>query len=181
MGCCSEGETVHNKKMKKYDVDLTLMARVIDNHKGQAGSLVTVLQKVQDIYGYLPPSVLRHIAEEMEIKPAKVYGVATFYSQFRLKPVGKYLILLCRGTACHVNGSERIETVICQELNIRPGDTTKDGLITLNNVACLGCCSLAPVMMINERVYGPLTPDGALQIIRDLYVQERQVKEGGVG
>lgn len=179
MGCCCEGEKILEKQFKDSEVDLTLLTKVLDEYKGQAGSLVTVLQKAQDIYGYLPLAVLRHIAEEMGVKPAKVYGVATFYTQFRLKPVGKYVILLCQGTACHVNGSERIETAICQELKIKPGETTEDGLMTLTNVACLGCCSLAPVMMINGQAYGPLTPDRALDIIKDLYAQEKQVKEGG--
>lgn len=180
MGCCCANEN-KLEQIDNHDLDLSRLAEVLDIYRNQAGSLVTVLQKAQDIYGYLPLSVLRHIAEEMGVKPARVYGVATFYTQFRLKPVGKYVILLCQGTACHVNGSERIETAICQELKIKPGDTTEDGLITLTNVACLGCCSLAPVMMINGQAYGPLTPDRALAIIKDLYAQEKQVGQGGEG
>lgn len=160
-------------------VDLSKLADVLGEYRDQTGSLVTVLQKAQDIYGYLPLAVLRHIAREMNLKPAQVYGVATFYTQFRLAPVGKYVILLCQGTACHVNGSERIETALCQELKIKPGETTPDGLFTLSNVACLGCCSLAPVMMINGQAYGPLTPDKALSIIKDLYAGEKQVDQGG--
>lgn len=159
--------------------DLNLLDEVLDEYRDQAGSLVTVLQKAQDIYGYLPLTVLRHIAEEMNIKPAQVYGVATFYTQFRLTPVGKYVILLCQGTACHVNGSERIETALCQELKIKPGETTPDKLFTLTNVACLGCCSLAPVMMINGQAYGPLTPDKAVSIVKDIYASEQQASEGG--
>lgn len=160
-------------------VDLSKSADVLGTYRDQAGSLVTVLQKAQDIYGYLPLTVLRHIAREMNLKPARVYGVATFYTQFRLTPVGKYVILLCQGTACHVNGSERIEAALCRELKIKPGETTPDGLFTLTNVACLGCCSLAPVMMINGQAYGPLTPDKALSIIKDLYAGEKQVDQGG--
>jgi NADH-quinone oxidoreductase subunit E len=159
--------------------DLSILDEVLDEYRDQAGSLVTVLQKAQDLYGYLPLTVLRHIAEEMNIKPAQVYGVATFYTQFRLTPVGKHVILLCQGTACHVNGSERIETALCQELKIKPGETTPDKLFTLTNVACLGCCSLAPVMMINGQAYGPLTPDQAVRIIKDLYAREQQASEGG--
>lgn len=159
--------------------DLSILDEVLDEYRDQAGSLVTVLQKAQDIYGYLPLTVLRHIAEEMNVKPAQVYGVATFYTQFRLTPVGKYVILLCQGTACHVNGSERIETALCQELKIKPGETTPDKLFTLTNVACLGCCSLAPVMMINGQAYGPLTPDKAVSIVKDIYANEQQASEGG--
>lgn len=160
-------------------LDLSEMDNVLKEYRNQAGSLVTVLQKAQDIYGYLPLQVLRHISLEMKIKPAQVYGVATFYTQFRFTPVGKYLILLCQGTACHVNGSERIETAICQELNIKPGETTPNRMFSLTNVACLGCCSLAPVMMINGQAYGPLTPDKAVNIIKDLYVREKPLEKGG--
>ena len=95
-------------------------------------------------------------------------GVATFYTQFRLKPVGKYLIMLCQGTACHVNGSELIAAAIKDELGIVDGETTEDGLFSLKHVACLGCCSLSPVMMINGETYGSLTPDKAKTILREL-------------
>lgn len=93
-------------------------------------------------------------------------GVATFYSYFRLQPMGTYQIMLCDGTACHVNGSERIRTAITQELGIHNGETTEDGMFTLNEVACLGCCSLAPVMMINGDTYGNLTPEKTIKILR---------------
>ncbi|MGL4791331.1 MAG: NAD(P)H-dependent oxidoreductase subunit E, partial [Anaerotignaceae bacterium] len=105
-------------------------------------------------------------------KPAKVLGVATFYAQFRMEPIGKYLIMLCQGTACHVNGSSSIETAICEELNIKEGETTADGLFTLNNVACLGCCSLSPVMMINGETYGTLTPEKAKEIVASIRDEE---------
>ena len=94
--------------------------------------------------------------------------MATFYTQFRLKPVGKYLIMLCKGTACHVNGADRIETALSEELGISDGETTDDGLFSIKNVACLGCCSLSPVMMINDETYGSLTPEKAVGIIREL-------------
>lgn len=155
------------------------LQELLEQYRGKKGSLVAILQGVQTIYGYLPQQVMDHIAATMKIKPAKIYGVATFYTQFRLQPVGKYHILLCQGTACHVNGSQRILTAVCEELKIKPDETTSDGLFTLNCVACLGCCSLAPVMMINDQAYGPLTPDRALKIIRDLAASEQQVCEGG--
>lgn len=163
------------------DADLNLLNPVLESYRDQKGSLVTVLQKAQDIYSYLPASVLYHIARELRVKPSVVYGVATFYTQFRLKPIGKYLILLCQGTACHVNGSERIETALCQELKIRPGETTPDRLFTLTNVACLGCCSLAPVMMINGQAYGPLTTDSAVKVIKGIQAAEGMAGEGGIG
>ncbi|MBQ7043346.1 MAG: NADH-quinone oxidoreductase subunit NuoE [Clostridia bacterium] len=152
--------------------DLSLIKDVLDKYADVDGSLITVLQHAQDIYGYLPTDVLYHIAERVGVSPAKVMGVATFYSQFRLQPVGKYLIMLCQGTACHVNGSEKIEKAIFDELGISDGETTQDGLFTLKNVACLGCCSLSPVMMINDETYGSLTPDKAKEILRSLKSKE---------
>lgn len=148
--------------------DLSLLVPVLNEYKNIKGSLITILQKAQDIYGYLPTDVIYHIAKETGNTPAKVMGVATFYTQFRLTPVGKYLIMLCQGTACHVNGSERIEAAITEELGIKDGETTEDGLFTLKCVACLGCCSLSPVMMINEETYGSLTPEKAISILNDL-------------
>ncbi len=153
--------------------DLSLLNDTLSKYKNLNGSLITVLQKAQEIYGYLPTDVIYKIAEEMNLTPAKVMGVATFYTQFRFKPVGKYLIMLCQGTACHVNGSERIEKTIKEELGIADGETTEDGLFTLKNVACLGCCSLSPVMMINEETYGSLTPEKVKTILKNLKEGEK--------
>ncbi len=155
--------------------DLSLIKDTLDKYADIPGSLITILQHAQEIYGYLPTDVLYCIAERVGESPAKVMGVATFYSQFRMKPVGKYLIMLCQGTACHVNGSEKIEKAIAEELGISDDETTEDGLFTLKNVACLGCCSLSPVMMINEETYGRLTPDKAKEILRSL---KNEAKEG---
>lgn len=152
--------------------DLSLINEVLEKYADVDGSLITILQHAQDIYGYLPTDVLYHIAEKIGSTPAKVMGVATFYSQFRLQPVGKYLIMLCQGTACHVNGSEKIEKAIKEEIGISDGETTADGLFTLKNVACLGCCSLSPVMMINDETYGRLTPEKTKEILRNLKAKE---------
>lgn len=152
--------------------DLSLINDVLNKYASVDGSLITILQHAQDIYGYLPTDVLYHIAERIGSTPAKVMGVATFYSQFRLQPVGKYLIMLCQGTACHVNGSEKIEKAIKEEIGISDGETTADGLFTLKNVACLGCCSLSPVMMINDETYGRLTPEKTKEILRNLKAKE---------
>ncbi len=150
------------------DSDLTLLEPVLEEYGSDSGNLITILQHAQEIYGYLPVDVIYHVAEKIGVTPARVMGVATFYAQFSLKPVGKYLIMLCQGTACHVNGSERIEKALCEELGISDGETTDDGLFTMKMVACLGCCSLSPVMMINDDTYGSLTPDKAVAIIREL-------------
>ena len=152
--------------------DLTLLADVLEEYAPQKGSLITILQHAQEIYGYLPVDVIYHIAEKTGQSPAQVMGVATFYAQFRMKPVGKHLIMLCKGTACHVNGANAIEKAICEKLKIKDGETTEDGLFTLKTVACLGCCSLSPVMMISGETYGSLTPAKALKILDGLREKE---------
>lgn len=156
-----------NSKSKFPELEPTL-----DKYAKVPGSLITILQKAQELYGYLSIDVIHYISNATGIKPAKIYGVATFYAQFRLKPIGKYLIMLCQGTACHVNGSKLIEEAVCEHLGISDGETTEDGLFTLNNVACLGCCSLAPVMMIQSKdgdeTYGNLTKDKVREILSEI-------------
>lgn len=169
MNCCCGNKSVNTKKSQ---VDFTKLKPILEKYKGTTGTLISILQEAQEIYNYLPMEVLDHIAEEMRVKPAKVHGVATFYTQFRLDPVGKFVIMLCQGTACHVNGSKAIEEAICNELEIKEGETTKDNIFTLENVACLGCCSLSPVMMINGETYGNLTPDKAREIINEIKENE---------
>ena len=148
--------------------DFSLLEPCLQKYATVPGSLITILQNAQEIYGYLPVDVILHISQCTGIKVTKIMGVATFYSQFRLEPVGKYLIMLCQGTACHVNGSLQIEKTINEYLGIKDGETTEDGLFTLKNVACLGCCSLSPVMMINDETYGSLTPEKAISIFKEL-------------
>lgn len=153
-------------------VDLSLLGDVLDQYASVKGSLITILQKTQDIYGYIPVDAIYHIAEKTGLTPAKIMGVATFYSQFRFQAVGKYLIMICKGTACYVNGAERIIEAVQEELGIGDNQTTEDGLFSLSLVSCLGCCSLAPVMMINEDTYGSLTPDKVKKILRDIREKE---------
>ena len=145
--------------------DFSLLKGVLDEYAQVPGSLITILQKAQEIYGYLPKDVMYHIAEKVGVSPAEVVGVATFYAQFRLPPIGKYNIMSCQGTACHVNGSERVSAAISKYLGIEHGQTTEDGLFTLEHVAGLGCCSLAPVIMINGEAHGNLTPEKAINIL----------------
>ena len=149
-------------------VDLKLIEPVLDEYAGIKGSLITILQHTQDIYGYLPKEAIIKISEATGIAESEIMGVGTFYTQFRFQPVGKYLIMLCQGTACHVNSSELILQTIKDELGIDDGETTDDGLFSLKCVACLGCCSLSPVMMINEDTYGSLTPDKTRKILNEL-------------
>ena len=138
---------------------------VIDANKHDKSRLMAVMQQAQDIYGYLPIEVQNKIAEGMDIPLEKIYGVATFYAQFNLEPKGKYIISVCMGTACYVKGSQQVLDKLAEVLEIEPGRTTKDGLFTLNATRCLGACGLAPVIMVNDDVYGRLTPDQIPAII----------------
>ncbi|RJP64829.1 MAG: NADH-quinone oxidoreductase subunit NuoE [Candidatus Abyssobacteria bacterium SURF_17] len=122
--------------------------------EGRPDELIPMLQRVQNAIGYLPEEALLEIARATRLPAARIFGVVTFYAQFRLRPVGKYIIRVCRGTACHVSGSALILQDIQNHLQVAPGQTTKDGLFTLETVACFGSCALAPVVVVNDSVYG---------------------------
>lgn len=140
----------------------------IRNSDKSPSSLIPLLQKTQETFGYLPKEALEEISGHLEIPLTRVLGVATFYAQFRFEPLGKYVIKICHGTACHVNGAENIAQALREETGIDEGQTTSDGLITIERVACLGCCSLAPVIMINDKVYGKLNGEAVRKLIRKL-------------
>lgn len=148
--CCSSKNHVDLK-------DLRLKEK-INELKKEPGALIPVLQVAQEIYGYLPEEVMRYIARDMGIPVAEVYGVATFYSQFRFTPMGRNIIRVCMGTACHVRGGLKVLKTIERELGTKAGGTTGDGRFTLETVACIGACGLAPVISINNKVYGNMTP-----------------------
>ncbi len=130
------------------------------------GALIYLLQSAQELFGYIPIDAIEDISEATGVPAADIYGVITFYSQFRMKPMGKHVIRICEGTACHVNGAKGILTTLETELKIKVDETTEDGVFTLLSVACIGCCSLAPVIMIDNETYGSLTPDKTSQIIK---------------
>lgn len=146
--------------IKNFKIDLL-------TKKDQSGSLIPLLQSAQDSYGYIPEKIIHYMSEVVGIPSAEIYGVITFYSQFRLKPLGKNVIRICEGTACHVNGARNVLRTVQNELGISVDETTDDGLFTLQSVACLGCCSLAPVIMINEETFGNLTPDITKKVIKE--------------
>lgn len=166
MSCCC------NKNKNEEKLDFAQLDKILEKYHGIDGSLISILQDAQEEYGYIPESMIRHISAKTGYKEAKIFGVATFYAQFRMEPIGKNLIMICQGTACHVNGSELIGEAVSEELGISDGETTPDGLFTTENVACLGCCSLSPVMMINDETYGSLTPEKAKKILKDLKAKE---------
>ena len=135
------------------------LMKVIDELKGEKGALMPILQKAQDIYGYLPIEVQKMISDQTGIPMEKIYGVATFYSQFTMSPKGRYRISVCLGTACYVKGSGNIFSKLEEVLGITNGECTPDGKFSLDSCRCVGACGLAPVMMINDEVYGRLVPD----------------------
>ncbi len=174
MGCCCGGE-----QQACLTVDATLMEPVFAQYGGPNAkeNLIAILQKAQDLYGYLPTELLVYIGQRLSIKPAQIMSVVSFYAQFRTKPVGKNLILLCQGTACHVNGSALIEDAIKDVLNVEEGDISKDGLFSYTNVACIGCCSLAPVMMVGDKTYGMLTKAKVAQVLREIKERAEESEE----
>ena len=140
-------------------VDLSLMEEVFEKYRGQPSALIPILQRTQALYGYLPPEVLKRIAERLGVPLAKVYGVATFYAQFYLERRGRHVLKLCDGTACHVKGTPILLVAIEDEFNIRPGETTDDGQLTVEIVYCMGSCALAPVAVLDQRVMGRMRPE----------------------
>jgi NADH-quinone oxidoreductase subunit E len=144
------------------------VTQIINKYPDPEESLIAVLQEVQAIEGYISQSAVSIITELTGIPSSRIMGVASFYAGFRLKPVGKYRIMVCMGTACHVNNAERIADTVKRILDIEVGDVTADGLFSLEEVACLGCCSIAPAMMINDTAYGKLTPEKVQNIISEL-------------
>jgi NADH-quinone oxidoreductase subunit E len=153
-------------------VDLGLLDKLIIKYKGKKGNVIPLLQGAQEIYGYLPHEVFIKLAAETGLSLSNLFGVATFYAQFRLKPVGKHIIKVCHGTACHVQNANVISEALEDALKIKDGETTEDRLFTLESVACLGCCSLAPVMMIGDGTYGKLTGSEAVKIVKNIRIKE---------
>ena len=138
---------------------------VIEKHKNERGCLMPVLHEAQEIYGYLPSEVQTIIAEELNIPLAEVYGVATFYSRFSLNPKGKHRVSVCLGTACYVKGADKVLAEVEKELNITCGECTPDRAFSLDSCRCVGACGLAPVMMVDEEVYGRLTAKDVADIL----------------
>lgn len=147
---------------------------IIDKHGRKQSSTMAILQEVQEEYRYLPEHILEYISDEMDISLAKIYGIATFYEFFSLEPKGKYIIKICDGTACHVRKSIPILNALKEELNLKEGETTTDDLLfTVETVSCLGACGLAPVLTINEKVYGSMTPESTVEVLNEIRESEK--------
>lgn len=150
-----------DKEFKPFNVDIW-------KYDGHAGALIPLLQSAQDTYGYISERAIDYISNVTGIPPAEIYGVVTFYAQFRTKPLGEKVIKVCNGTACHVNGVKEIANTLSDELGINYEETTDDGKFSMVSVACLGCCSLAPVVMVSNETFGRLTPQKTRKLVRDL-------------
>jgi NADH-quinone oxidoreductase subunit E len=155
---------------KSFNVDLW-------KHDGHAGALIPLLQSAQDTYGYVSEKAIDYISHITGIPAADIYGVVTFYAQFRTKPLGKNVLKVCNGTACHVNGAKEVYEVIQDELEITYDETSDDGTFSLLSVACIGCCSLAPVITINGETFGRLNSQKLRKILRDFKRQTRQTEK----
>ncbi len=151
---------------KAKEIVVPAFGRMLWRHSGEPGMLIPLLQAAQDSYGYVPPLAIEQIAEATRIPASEVFGVITFYKQFRLRPLGRHIIRVCKGTACHVLGAEMIAQTVGEELGIPRDETSDDGTFTFLEVACLGCCSLAPVVMIDDQAFGRLTPQKLRGVLR---------------
>lgn len=149
------------------EIDRTKLDAIIAQHKDEKWGLIPLLQDVQEEFGYIPPEFIEPIADALHIFPAQVQGVITFYAGFALKPKGKYILKVCRGTACHVKGSRSILRLMQKELNLQEGETSADYQFTLETVACLGACFLAPAMMVNRNYFGRLAPSKITSILAE--------------
>ena len=157
--CCCDC----NNNMDKY----AALQQVIDELKNEPGCLMPVMQRAQDIFGYLPEDVQNIIAKGLDIPVSDVYGVATFYAQFNLEPKGKYIISVCLGTACYVKGAQQIIDKFSEILGIKAGETTPDGLFTIDALRCIGACGIAPAVSINGKVYPKVTVPQVAQIVEE--------------
>ena len=157
-------------------LDIRVLDEILEKYEYKKSYLIAILQKIQEVYRYLPEEAMTYVGEKIDgLSPATVYGVATFYAQFSLEPKGKYEIKVCDGTACHVRGSMPVLNAIRNKLDLKDGKiTSADGLFSLEIVSCLGACGLAPVMMINEKVYPQMTSDAVSIIIDTLIKEEAQ-------
>ena len=143
----------------------TELAAILNRHRGEPDALITALEEIQSRYGYLAADHLRYLSRELGFPLARIYGIATFYNFFRLTPPGENVVRVCRGTACHVNQSHAILDHLGDRLAVGVGETTADGRFTLQTVACVGACSLAPVMVVGDATHGRMTPEQARDVL----------------
>ncbi len=154
--------------MKDKTIDLKPVAKIVPKYsRDYESNVIAILQETQDVYGYLPKSVMKEISKLTDVPLTRIFGVVTFYSQFTLTPRGKHAIKICNGTACHVRGVDEVKEKVKEHLNVAEGETTADFKFTLETVACIGTCFLAPVMMVDDRYFGKLTTDTVTDIVKE--------------
>ncbi|MGM0452479.1 MAG: NADH-quinone oxidoreductase subunit NuoE [Thermodesulfobacteriota bacterium] len=151
--------------MDPHHFDPDKLAEIIERYEGEKWALIPMLQEVQEVFGFVPPEAIEPIAEALNMYPSQVQGVITFYSGFSLKPKGRCVLKVCRGTACHVKGSRSILRMVKKELDLEEGETSEDYQFTLETVACLGACFVAPTMMVNRDYYGKLNPTKVTSVL----------------
>jgi NADH:ubiquinone oxidoreductase subunit E len=149
------------------EINWKAIEKIIDNYKGDREALLMIMQDISDIYNYVPPEVIQLLVKKLGVKESLIYSVATFYKTISLEPRGKYIVNVCTGTACHVRGAEKITEALQNRLNIKEGQTTDDGLFTLEAVRCIGCCASGPVITVNHETYGGLDRSSVLKVIDD--------------
>ena len=145
---------------------------IVHKHNVEPGAVIPILQEIQEAYGHVPPVAIQRVAEHMNIPASEIYGIVTFYAQFRLQPLGKNLVRVCHGTACHLGGAEIVAEALAQATGAKEGETSPDDLFTVERVACLGCCSLAPCVMVNNETHGRLTPESVNKLVTEMRKQE---------
>jgi NADH-quinone oxidoreductase subunit E len=154
--------------VKDKTIDLKPVAKIVPKYsRDYESNLIAILQETQDVYGYLPKSVMKEISKLTDVPLTRIFGVVTFYSQFTLTPRGKHAIKICNGTACHVRGVDEVKEKVKEHLNVSEGETTADFKFTLETVACIGTCFLAPVMMVDDRYFGKLTTESVTDVVKE--------------
>jgi NADH:ubiquinone oxidoreductase subunit E len=153
--------------MKPTEIDGQRLSQIIDKHKQEKWGLIPLLQEIQERFGYIPPETIEAVADALNLYPSHVQGVITFYAGFSTEPRGKCVLKVCRGTACHVKGGKSILRVIKKDLNLEEGETSPDYQFTLETVACLGACFLAPTMMVDREYYGKLNPTKVASVLNE--------------
>ena len=161
------------ESLSTSNVNYSKVDKILERYEYKKSNLIAILQEVQAHYNFLPENVMTYLGTKMNVSPATVFGVATFYSQFSLEPKGKYVVKICDGTACHVRGSMPVYNAVMNRLKLTDGKfTTEDGLFSVETVSCLGACGLAPVCVINDKIYPKMTPDAILTIINNFVAEE---------
>jgi NADH-quinone oxidoreductase subunit E len=156
------------------EINFAVVDAIIHKRSTERGAVIPILQEIKGAFGYVPPEAIKRIAQTLCMPESEIFGVATFYSQFQLQPQGKHTIKVCHGTACHLAGADNITRTLEQTIGIKEGETSPDRQFTLEAVACLGCCSLAPCIMIDDTIHGRLTPESATRLIEQIRQEDSE-------